>query len=103
MVKEKSVEFLSYTGAYPNLCCGMLTLKINGVIATFGVSMDAQYPEFWCSGGRVWFDRDWCDHVESGPWQFNEKKLPEIYRPFANEIFAAFNENVPHGCCGGCI
>lgn len=24
------VEFVSYTGKYPNLCSGVLTLKING-------------------------------------------------------------------------
>lgn len=103
MISNKTVEFVSYSGAYPNLCSGTLTLKINGVIATFGIHTDAQYPEFWRSGGAVWFDEHWIDHVESGPWQFYEKDLPEIYRPFANEIFAAFNENVPRGCCGGCI
>lgn len=28
----KQVEFISYDGAYPNLCSGLLVLKINGKV-----------------------------------------------------------------------
>ena len=30
------VQFISYTGRYPNLCSGVLTLKIDGEICHFG-------------------------------------------------------------------
>ena len=30
------VKFISYTGEYPNLCKGVLTLEIDGVEYTFG-------------------------------------------------------------------
>ena len=29
------VEFVSYDGAYPNLCAGQLVLKINGQVREF--------------------------------------------------------------------
>ena len=33
---KKHVEFISYTGRYPNLCSGILTLRIDGKEVTFG-------------------------------------------------------------------
>ena len=32
-----NIEFVSYTGEYPNLCNGILTLKIDNKIVKFGV------------------------------------------------------------------
>lgn len=53
------VEFVSYDGAYPNLCTGQLVLKINGQVREFSR---------YClqSGGTVWFDNDWNAHIENG-------------------------------------
>ena len=53
--KDNVVEFVSYTGKYPNLCSGVLTLKINGKIYTFGYGQ--KYDKFWESGGGL--DRDY--------------------------------------------
>lgn len=41
MIKSSSVEnsrvkFIDYTGRYPNLCSGVLTLEIDGKIYKFG-------------------------------------------------------------------
>lgn len=58
------VEFVSYDGAYPNLCTGQLVLKING------------------------------------RWSID---LPEDLEPLRKEIEECINENIPHGCCGGCV
>lgn len=53
------VEFVSYDGRFPNLCSGTLVLKIDGVERTM--------PQYcMSSGGSVWFDNDWGEHVESG-------------------------------------
>lgn len=55
------VKFVSYTGRWPNLCSGVLTLEID------------------------------------------VNKIPEQFRKYATEINEVFNDNVPWGCCGGCI
>ena len=94
----KHVKFISYTGKYPNLCSGTLTLEIDGEKATFG--RDGQYKEFWESGGYVnWKD----DIVATDEWEIDIEKLPKQYKKYAREIDRVFNANVEHGCCGGCI
>lgn len=35
-----NIKFISYTGEYPNLCRGVLTLKIDGKILRFGYGED---------------------------------------------------------------
>lgn len=97
-----NVEFVSYSGTYPCLCMGMLTLKIDGKEVKFGNKYsykDVDYPKFWESGGRI--DSDY--HVYSGEWEIDVEELPKQYRKYATEIDAIFNENVRHGCCGGCV
>lgn len=105
-IETQHVKFISYTGAYPNLCSGTLTLEIDGVEYTFGGSYKEPKPEFegfWCSGGNVWFDGEWNAHVDNGEWKININDLPEQFRKYAQEIDSVFNENVEWGCCGGCI
>lgn len=89
------VKFVSYDGEYPNLCSGTLVLNLDGENIKFA-------SHCLSSGGTVWFDDDWDEHVESGPWSINEwpKKWPESAKSQAED---AVNENIPHGCCGGCV
>lgn len=86
------VEFVSYNGKYPNLCGGKLVLRIEGKEVNLGRCL--------CSGGSVWFDSDWCEHIEDGAWSVN---VPAEFAQYANEITAIVNANVPRGCCGGCV
>lgn len=88
------IEFISYDGKYPNLCSGQLVLKINGQVR--------ELPRYCLhSGGRVWFGTDWGDaYVETGKWSID---LPEDLESLRKEIEKCINENIPHGCCGGCI
>ena len=87
------VEFVSYDGEYPNLCSGQLVLKINGQVRVL--------PRYCLSsGGSVWFDNDWDEHVETGSWSID---LPEDLEPLRKEIEECINENIPYGCCGGCV
>ena len=105
--KEKHIKFISYTGKYPNLCSGILTLEIDGKWYKFGHSIykesQGQFRKFWDSGGCVWFDDEWDEYVSNGKWSINVDNLPEQFRKYASEIDKVFNENVPQGCCGGCV
>ena len=99
---NSNVEFVSYSGKYPCLCMGMLTLKIDGEEVKFGNKYshkDVDYPTFWHSGGGI----DYNYETFSGEWIIDVESLPEHYRKYATEIDDVFNENVAHGCCGGCI
>ena len=109
------IKFLAYTGEYPNLCRGELILEIDGIKTKF----DSYYSNkengkidnegvrhcnrCWSSGGSVWFDGDWHEHVEQGPWIINEDELPNDLKLYAEKIEELFNTNVPWGCCGGCV
>ena len=90
------VEFVSYDGAYPNLCTGQLVLKINGQVREFS-------RHCLQSGGTVWFDNDWNAHIENGRWSIDPPPPPEDLEPLRKEIEECINENIPHGCCGGCV
>lgn len=57
-------------------------------------------PYCMCSGGSVWFDSDWEEHVESGRWSVD---VPDDLMELRDEIEECVNANVSHGCCGGCV
>ena len=117
---DKSVKFVSYTGKYPNLCSGVLTLEIDGVQYKFGheymnydintntfTDEDPQNPNFerfWYSGGCVnWNEKERDFEVKQDEWIINAESLPEQFWDIADEIDEVFNRNVRQGCCGGCI
>ena len=90
------IEFVSYDGKWPNLCSGVLTILIDGV--------KRELPEYClCSGGSVYFTGEWEEHVEEGDWSLSDHFLPEDLKPLKEEIEKVINENVPKGCCGGCV
>lgn len=90
------IKFVSYNGHYPNLCSGTLVLNIDGVDVTF--------PRYCLSsGGYVSFDSDWNEKIGKGAWYIYTAQIPLAYRHLKKEILKVVNENVPHGCCGGCI
>lgn len=117
------VKFISYTGKYPNLCSGVLTLEIDGKECKFGHNSDYSHYDhnlkkwvytdedsgnpnhdaFWESGGNCGFRNNYEEYVNTGEWRIIASDLPEEFRELAGEIDAVFNENVPYGCCGGCL
>ena len=89
------VKFIDYTGRWPNLCSGTLTLEIEGEVVRFSYEQD---NKFWYSGGC-------CQgfNITREPWIIDRDDIPEKYRKYYYEIVHVFNENVEWGCCGGCI
>lgn len=57
---------VTYDGKYPNTCSGTLTIIVDG---------EQVYSEkHQChSTGRVWFDKEWCEHVECGELVWDEE------------------------------
>lgn len=103
----KAVEFVDYTGEFPCLCSGEVTLKIDGQVVEFcrykSDSEKTGKPYLsLTSGGRCYFDDDveWHDHVEYGPWSID---LDPRYAEIEDEILEVINSNIPWGCCGGCL
>ena len=66
----KDIEFVSYNGKYPNLCSGVLTLRVDGQIRQFN----------WCliSGGYCNVIEDLCT---IGEWDIKD------------DVFSDFTEN----------
>ena len=90
------IKFISYDGEWPNLCRGTLTLEFN----------DKKYELKYIlqSGGCCGFYNDYAEsYIDHGPWGIDEYELPEELKPYADEIRDLVNENVPEGCCGGCL
>lgn len=87
------LKFISYDGCWPNLCSGTLVFELDG--KTWEI-------ERLSSGGSVWFDSDWGDHIESGPWDVSDwpEDFPEEHKW---AVVAMINYEIPQGCCGGCI
>ena len=106
MITKEKIRFISYTGAFPNLCSGVLTLEIDGTPVSFGHSYmkpEPDYQAFWHSGGCCTFGGNGDEIVERAPWKIFKEDLPTQYQEYAEIITELFNKNVPHGCCGGCI
>lgn len=104
----KHVKFISYTGRYPNLCRGLLTLEIDCIEYTFGHdysnNQTGDYSSFWYTGGRCGFTNNYQNsYVNHGEWVIDCDDLPNEFKKYAAEIDKVFNENVDYGCCGGCL
>lgn len=102
------IEFVSYSGKYPNLCGGKLVVKIDGKEVSFGTYDEfvADYPRFWCSGGSIHLKRDYSDYnIEHGDWELigSENEYPPEIWKLIPDILKIMNENINNGCCGGCV
>lgn len=88
---------ISYDGRYPCLCMGHLVVWINGTKWDFGTSALQ-------SGGSILRNEDWDMWATSGEWNIYEDEWPEGFPEIYKEpVLKKINEEIPHGCCGGCI
>lgn len=99
----KEIKFVSYDGAYPNLCRGTLVLEIDGKTVRFGNNEDCDYPDFWYSGGRICRGKNWNMWAERGPWKAGFSSDTPFTEEEQKQLLKVFQDNVHEGCCGGCI
>jgi len=95
LAKRKDIKII-YDGEYPNLCSGTLIVYIKKERWEFT-------PGCLESGGHICSDNlnMWA---EKGKWELN--KWPEGFPDndaLKMLILDIINEEIPHGCCGGCI
>ncbi len=120
MERHIMIKFISYTGKYPNLCSGVLTVEIDGKEYKFGHEYtdydwknncykNDNFEQFWTSGGYIRKSKKWGMCAEHAPWNINvcwdnaNEKHPQWVIDILPKLLEIFNENVPYGCCGGCI
>jgi hypothetical protein len=66
---NKHITFVSYTGKWPNLCTGILILKIDGEQVSFGNQKECDYPKFWSTGGSCGFTNGYSSsYINKGEW-----------------------------------
>lgn len=84
-----------YDGSFPSLCSGQLIVFLD--------EQEWVFPSFCLrSGGSVSFSSDWEEDVTSGEWGIS--KWPERFPKEMKElVLEKVNENIPQGCCGGCV
>lgn len=88
---------IQYDGKYPCLCMGHLKVYINDKKWDFGTSSLS-------SGGCIKRDDEWNMWAETGEWSIYDGcwpgGFPEEYKKL---VLDKINEEIPYGCCGGCI
>ena len=86
---------IKYDGSYPNLCSGKLIVIVDGI--------EWNFPDYCLSsGGSVSFDSEWQENVTYGAWTITDwpAEFPEILQL---HVTRAVNDEIDHGCCGGCV
>lgn len=89
------VEFAGYDGSYPRLCSGKLSIKVDGILY--------EVEDCLISQGSIVKDEDGSYGVTHESWFIWGEMLPDVLLPYLDKIEEIVNENVPYGCCGGCI
>ena len=123
------VDFVSYSGRYPNLCRGILKLMINDELHIFGdysteewvqdengvyhFKDEYHHDKILVSTGSCGFTENYSkSFIKTGKWEIDRENLPEQFTKdmtekrkemFIRAIEDVVNENIPFGCCGGCI
>ena len=114
---KTTLEFVEYSGRYPNLCSGRLFVRINGFLVSFGREWYGSktddtdvpnYPSFWHSSGSAGVDDNGEEFCTEGDWHLDtitlkKSSYPERIFKLLPRLIKLMNKHVKHGCCGGCI
>lgn len=83
-------RILNFNGSYPNLCSGSFIMILNNTVYNFE-------SHSLSSGGGL--DEEY--NPREGLWSVNTwpANFPKELKSKAIELI---NQEIPHGCCGGC-
>lgn len=89
---------IQYDGEYPSLCMGHLIVWINGKKWDFGNYVLESGGHLTYEDGRV-VKGEWSipDNCWDNCWP---EGFPEKYK---KQVLSKINQEIPHGCCGGCL
>lgn len=94
---KPEIKFVDYTGKYPNLCSGILTIKVDAKQYQIG-------PYALNSGGNCGFYNNYKEsYVNKGKWSIDKEDIPEEIVHLKDKIEDLVNDNVSYGCCGSCL
>lgn len=87
---ETKFKHIDYDAPPYALCGSSWTIQYEDTIIVLEHSLS--------SGGHVsWGEQD---IIETGEWGL---MLPDFLEPYKEQLTKLANENIPQGCCGGCI
>lgn len=95
----REIEFVGYDGKYPNLCCGVLTIKVDGVL--YSLKDCLMVEGIFCTD-------PYSKQYKTYPWTLDtvDFKLCTREINFTKEeveyLEKLCNEHIPKGHCGGC-
>lgn len=85
---------VEYDGEYPVLCFGTLIITIDGKVWNFGSNV--------LHSGGSWYCDDDDEGTIKGDWIVSTWPV-DFPKEYKEETLNAINEQIEHGCCGGCI
>ena len=98
---KQRVKFISYDGAYPNLCSGVLRFSIDGIEYCVDHILNTGSPPisfFEDSLEKSVGKKEWSIYFDEG--DFKDIPITEDDKIVLTKLV---NDHVPHGCCGGCL
>jgi hypothetical protein len=92
---NRDIQFIGYTGRFPSLCSGKLTFSVDGQKRT------TTTPVLHSTGGL----QPHYAGTYKGEWEIirEDPAFSDFGPAEFTRLADVVNENVPHGCCGGCI
>lgn len=86
---------IKYDGKGPTLCYGTLIAVIDGKKWVFP-------DDCLLSGGSIKRSKDWDMWATKGKWSITDWPA-DFPQSLQQIVIDAVNDQIPHGCCGGCI
>lgn len=89
----RKIEFVEYTGKYPNLCSGILTIKVDDIQYSLDGCLMVNGP-FIIHNKYPWILFFACDDPFVHEIKFIKEELAYLEK--------LCNDHIPNGHCGGC-